>query len=159
MLTLARFGELAGSYGADMRRWPRQVRADAQALLAVSAEARRALEDARILDEALRAADRAFVMPPADQAGAFARLQVAVRTRIALPDPSLRGNSRFSWASMFDRRAVFSLRWLGATAGGTLAVIAGLVIGTAYAPSPVGSDILTMLQPVPIHTSAGPYDG
>jgi hypothetical protein len=52
-----RFRRLIEAYGADPARWPPPERAAALALLATSAQARAALEDARRLD-ALLAADR-----------------------------------------------------------------------------------------------------
>lgn len=52
-MTLGRFQEILDAYGADPRRWPAAERNDAEALLARSAEARRAQDEARRLDRML----------------------------------------------------------------------------------------------------------
>lgn len=58
-LTLAAFQDMLDAFGADPRRWPTERRAAAQSLLAVSADARAAFREARVLDDVLAAAPRA----------------------------------------------------------------------------------------------------
>jgi len=53
MMTIEDFEERAMAYGADLDAWPEEDRAPARTLLAGSAVARRAMDDARALDEAL----------------------------------------------------------------------------------------------------------
>lgn len=55
-MTEKRFEEIIAAYGADPARWPDDERADAEALLASSDNARAILEDAARLDAALNEA-------------------------------------------------------------------------------------------------------
>ena len=55
-ITLERFAAIVDAYGASPMRWPVAERSAAEALLAVSAEARALLADARMLDGMLASA-------------------------------------------------------------------------------------------------------
>ena len=80
MMTLERFESLADSYGGQLWRWPEDSRSDAEALLSSSAEARRILDRARILDETIGAASVNSTRHTADapDSAALARLRSAV---------------------------------------------------------------------------------
>jgi len=153
-LTLKRFKTMTDSYGADLLRWPEQERAAAQTLLDGSAEARAHLADARLLDEALAVASArqsAAHQRNNHEDAALARLRSGVATRIAAAS----GRSR---ASLLERALSITTRgalsmpsgWAGLAIACSLAVVAGLVIGSLYT-SPGASDaLITLLQPAPI---------
>jgi hypothetical protein len=148
MLTLGRFKALAESYGADLRRWPEELRSEAQALLASSPEARACLGDARVLDEAISAASQredAVRSPPGEADAALARLRSAVEARIA-PRPAHRrpGRGGGRWLPSLP------LRWAGMATGGSLAILAGLLIGAMYSSGAAPDNVLTLLDPAPI---------
>jgi hypothetical protein len=85
MLTLKRFKALMDSYGAKPERWPEAMRAEAEALLRISPEARQLLAAARELDEAIDAArdtEHALSWSSNDEAAALARLRASVAARI-----------------------------------------------------------------------------
>jgi hypothetical protein len=159
MLTLGRFRALAQSYGADLRRWPEEMRGEAEALLNVSGEARAVLDEARKLDAAIEAAglyEDAVLWPPGEQEAALARLRSGVAARIASSSThglAHRRSGRMSAAS--GRWAFFPLHfhWVGLATGGG-AILAGLLIGAMYASPSASDDVLTMLQPSPIHILA-----
>jgi hypothetical protein len=157
MLTVERFRATADSYGADLQRWPNEMRDAAEALLNVSAEARAVLQEARALDEAINAAsatDDARRWRPGEQNAALARLRSGVEARIAptarkrLPDP-LPGLTLMQgvwWATSIRSRLV------GMAAAGGCAIVAGLLLGSTYVSEPATDGALTMLlQPAPIH--------
>ena len=145
MLTLKRFKTLTDSYGADLLRWPEQERAAAQTLLEKSAEARALLADARMLDDALAMASArqsAAHLRHHNEEATLARLRSGVAARIAATGGRSRGWSGPGWVSL-------------ATAG-SLAVVAGLVIGALYNPPGASADALTtLLQPAPIDKLGG----
>jgi len=146
MLTLRRFRRMAEIYGADLRRWPDKVRADAQALRTVSPQARAILGDARVLDEAIEAAgarENAMLRQPGESDTALARVRAGVAARIAAS-----GARRPSWAPPWQ------LWWLGMAAGSGLAVAVGLLLGATVGSEPAADDLLAMLQPAPIHMLA-----
>jgi len=146
MLTLRRFTRMADIYGADLRRWPAHVRADAQALLTVSPEARAILGDAQVLDEAIdaaRAREHATLFRPGDSDAALARVRAGVAARIAASVAR-----RPSWVLPWQ------LWWLGMAAGSGLAVAVGLLLGTTVGSEPAPDNFLAMLQPAPIHMLA-----
>jgi hypothetical protein len=138
MMTLRRFQRMADSYGAALQRWPDASRAAAEALLQVSAEARRLLAEARALDEMLQAASTrndAARWSRGGQAAALARLRSGVAARIAAPMPRQPSAERPLGQTL---RAMFAhRRWVGMATGSGFAVVAGLVIGSLYAPAPV----------------------
>lgn len=157
MLTLKQFAAMLDSYGADPQRWPENLRAEAQALLDRSDEARRTLADAVALDDALRSAaarEEAELWQPGDQDAALARLRSGVAARIA--STSYQRPQRGSAWTLFDMRWVFSprLAWVGVGASGSLAVVVGLLIGSAYSMPSTSDNLMTMLQPDPIQILA-----
>jgi len=139
MLTLKRFVALAASYGADLGRWPEDMRDEADALLAASPEARMLLEEARTLDKALVGP---AVWQHGEQEAALVRLRNGVEARIAggaVPEPARRPPRRLH------------LRWLGMATGSGLAIAAGLAIGVLDVPAASSPDIVQMMfQPAPI---------
>lgn len=154
MLSLRRFKSLVDSYGADPRRWPSEVRDDAQALLEVSADARGLLGQARRLDKALAASSRhhAEEWQIREQA-ALARLQSSVEARIA-PAEQRSTDRGSNWTIAAIRRTLVpNLPWVGVATAGSVAVAAGLVIGGLYTSAlpPASDALLSMLEPAPIH--------
>jgi hypothetical protein len=146
MLTLAQLVALTDCYGADLERWPHEQRARAYALLARSPEARAILGQAASLDALLaaagREADRSAWLNDGDTEAALVRL----RTRVA---------------ARLDARARMHtlsgpLGWMALAAAASIAVFAGLLIGSRYTASvePTEDSLLTVLQPVPIHLTA-----
>lgn len=156
MLTIRQFGEMADSYGSDLRRWPEEVRAEASLLVEGSAEARRILEDARRLDRVIEAG--AEVYDAAEQGAALARLRSMTAARI----PAIRDREPFAeWqnrAFVFwqELQTVIVLRrgWIGMAAGGSVAVAMGLMVGLSYAPASTADNFQAMLQPAPINIMA-----
>jgi len=149
MLTLKRFKAMTGSYGADLLRWPEPERTAAQTLLEGSAEARALLADARMLDEALAMASArqsAAHRRNNHEDVALARLRSGVAARIAAAS----GRSRVSLRALST-----PLGWAGLATACSLAVVAGLVIGSLYTPPGVSDALLTLLQPAPIDNLGG----
>jgi hypothetical protein len=156
MLTLGRFKALAGSYGADLRRWPEALRGEAQALVNVSAEARACLDAARALDEAIEAASRqedGVLQQPGEAEAALARLRSGVAARIAQSPARRAGRRRAGWGPEGGRRWMLlpQLRWAGVATGGGVAILAGVLIGALYSPAPAPEGVLSLLDPAPIH--------
>ncbi len=175
MLTLKRFKALTDSYGADPGRWPEAVRADAEALLGASDEARRVLAEARALDEAIDAnssREVAVRWQPGEEEAALSRLRARVAARLA-DSPSREapmGRDAPARAAARGREApAFSwLRWLrahvspvaqwstsarvaGMAAAGGLIVAVGLLLGSMDGTSSTPQvDLLAMLQPNPL---------
>jgi hypothetical protein len=149
MLTITRFQVLAESYGADLQRWPRESRAEAERLLAVSSEARRVLAEARILDAAIMQASAQDQLSPAEQSAALERLKSAVANRLATSNARRMGVSFFGWMSGWFHE-VATPRRFGLASGVCATVIAGLVIGSLYTGAPITTSVLTFLQPDPI---------
>lgn len=157
MMSFRRFKALADSYGADLQRWPAALRGDAQALRDASPAARALLDEARALDTAIAAAGRrreAALWPAGEQDAALARLRDGVAARIA-PGPSRPVHARRGPAAMLLGAMTWASRgqsgWLGMAMGAGLAVAAGVLIGAQTVPPPVTVDVLTILQPTPIH--------
>jgi len=152
MLTLKRFGTLAGSYGGDLQRWPRQLRDEAQALLNVSAAARAIFDDARALDDAIAAAsalEGATGRQPDEQA-ALARLRSGVAARISAPIATRKPGRWPSLAEVFTRLRSMPFPAMGAAVAG--AVLAGLLVGAISVSEPAADSVLAaLLQPAPIH--------
>jgi hypothetical protein len=161
MLTLRRFKALVDSYGADLQRWPPQVRGDAQALLGASLEARELLAEARRLDAAIEAnaRDDAALWQRREEA-ALARLRSGVAARIASPArPSTAWRAATIWRAedvlaAIGRALVLNPGRFGIAAGCAIAVVAGLLIGGLYASTPAADSLLSMLDPAPIHLLA-----
>lgn len=78
-MTIERLGEIVEAYGASPARWPEAERSAAEALLAVSSEARMAVEEATRLDALL---DMAPLEPPS---AALAERLMAARPRAVAP--------------------------------------------------------------------------
>jgi hypothetical protein len=160
MLTLKQFTAMADSYGADLRRWPENMRADAEALLASSGQARLILSDALRLDEAITAAgahEDAELLNSGEADAALARLRSGVAFRIAALSASRRAGRRHDWRALRDSIQWESLprpAWLGVAASCCIAIAAGLLIGAAYSAQSVPDNLFTMLQPSPIQILA-----
>jgi hypothetical protein len=88
-ISLERFAAIVDAYGASPMRWPADERGAAEALLAISADARALLDEARMLDGVLAAAP---VEVPSD--ALVARL-MAARPRPATPVPAGKPRSIF----------------------------------------------------------------
>lgn len=148
MLTLGQFRSMTESYGADPARWPEQARADAQALVSVSEEARAMLDEARVLDELIEtthAREDGLLWKSGEQDAALERLRAGVAARIAALPMRLRAMDRLrEWFRV--EAAPVRLRWLAA--GGACAIIGGLLIGVQYEPVPTSPGVLNqMLRP------------
>jgi hypothetical protein len=149
MLTIKRFQVLAESYGADLQRWPQELRAEAERLLAVSSEARQVLAEARILDAAILEASAQDQLSPAEQNAAVERLKSAVANRLATSHARRMNVSFFGWMSGWFHE-VTTPRGFRLASGVCAAVIGGLVVGSLYTGAPATTSILTLLQPDPI---------
>jgi hypothetical protein len=155
MLTLSRFRTLADSFGADLQRWPADLRNAAKSLVDASPEARAVLDAARRLDHAIAAAsaqEDAGLWPPGEADAALARLRAGVAARLA-SSQSRRPAARLAELSPGRARwaLFFHFRWLGFATGGGFAIVAGLFVGSMYASAPASEDMLSVLQPAPIH--------
>ena len=147
MLTLGRFRSMTESYGADLDRWPEQARADARALLSVSAEARAMLKEVRVLDdliETTHAREDGLLWQPGEQDAALERLRAGVAARIAALPVRPRATDRLR-AWFRGEAAPIRLRWLGLATGGVCAIICGLLIGGRYEPVPTSPGVLSQL--------------
>jgi hypothetical protein len=145
MMTLERFRALADSYGADLQRWPEQLRPRARTLLESSAQAREIIAAARELDEAIGAATAAHnnsIWSGDRPEGALVRLRNGVAARIR-PGPAAAG--AFSGRSVPRR-----VGWLGLATAASVAVLAGLMLGIRYSPATPQQDLLALLQPAPV---------
>jgi len=156
MLSLKQFRSMADSYGADLRRWPEEIRDGARALCSTSAEARAILERARALDEALATANavEAAAGTASAEEAALARIRARVRTRIAAGPKADAWRSRWIALAFGPQARSSTLRWTGMAAAWSLAVAAGLLLGTLYSPAPHTDNVIGLLQPVPIHLFA-----
>jgi hypothetical protein len=149
MLTLGRFRSMTESYGADLARWPERTRADARALLSVSAQACAMLEEVRALDdliETTHAQEDGLLWQPGEQDAALERLRAGVAARIAALPVRPRATGRLEWFR--GAAAPARLRWLGLATGGACAIICGLLIGGRYESTPTSPGVLNqMLRP------------
>ena len=141
-MTPSRFARLLDTHGARPEAWPAARRAEAEALLGRSAEARRQLAAAQRLDAAL---ERALPQP---SPAALARLQARVAREIArspLPAPP----HPWAWA-----RLGRALRPAAPAGYGALAAMATCALWLSLAPSPAVSDPigdpLAPLQTLPL---------
>jgi hypothetical protein len=157
MLTLTRFKALTDSYGAAPDRWPESVRADAEALLRASPEARQLLAEARALDEAIDAAsegENAVSWPPGEEAAALARLRAGVAAHVARAAGRQTAAHRLRWLRGWVLPVAqwsSSARRVAMAAAGGVIIAVGLLLGSmdvARPPSQV--DVLAMLQPDPL---------
>lgn len=150
MITLKRFRALADSYGADLQRWPAEVRPHARALLDTSAEAQEIIARARELDEAIAAAEAArndSLWSDDRPEAALARLRNSVAARIA---PAAAEIAAQGMAVHKPRRPWRRAGWLGLATAASVAVVAGIVLGALYSPAASHQDLLALLQPSPI---------
>lgn len=161
MLTLNQFKAMADSYGADLRRWPEEVRTEAEALLddaAVSARARAILADAWILDEAIAAAsalETTTAWHPGESDAALARLRAGVTARIESATGRQRTGLIERVLAATGREAVSRhFGWAGMATSAGLAVLAGILIGSMYSPAATPDTLLSVLQPAPIQVLA-----
>jgi hypothetical protein len=150
MMTMKRFRALADSYGADLQRWPEQMRPQARALLDSSAEAQDIVARARRVDEAIAAAgaERSGRLWSGDRPeAALVRLRnnVAARIRPAAATPAARGIR-----ARTPRGARHRMGWLGLATAASVAIVAGIALGALYLPSTSQQDLLALLQPSPI---------
>ena len=135
-MTPARFQEILDAYGGDPRRWPAVERADAEALFAHSAEARRARDEAFRLDRLLVCVP-APVAPPLDPVLLAARVMAN-----AQPTPPVVVLGALLDAAGLRRRAV---------AGFALAAtLAGFVVGFGLSSDSVNGDEFLGLLPAPV---------
>lgn len=165
MMTLRRFRILAGSYGAELQRWPERLRPQAQALLATSTEARVIIARARELDEAIAAAGAARdtgIWRGAGADSALQRLRANVTARvgaIAAADASEAPIAATTAASRSDfhapnRAPSRRTRWLSLATAASIAVIVGFVIGVVYSPTTPTQELTALLQPAPLQLLA-----
>lgn len=95
-LSLAAFGDLLDRHGADLERWPADVRAAAGALLAGDPAAVRLHGEARRLDALLAAATAA---PPPD-AAFVGRVMGRIEGRVAARETAFHFTRRLAFASV-----------------------------------------------------------
>lgn len=153
MMTLRRFRALAGSYGADLQRWPERLRGQARELLDSSAQAQAIIARARELDQAIAAAGaardaRLWGRESTDRGLHRLRVRVSERTRVAASGTTgaaLRMQSRAARRSPARRAG-----WIGFATAAGLAVVAGLALGILYSPSAPPQDLTALLQPAPL---------
>ncbi|MGH8202134.1 MAG: hypothetical protein ACREVO_17495 [Steroidobacteraceae bacterium] len=144
-MTLERFRTLAESYGADLQRWPEQLRSQAGQLLDSSAEAREIIATARELDEAIGAAGAArsdSIWSGDRPEAALARLRNGVAARIR---PAAAAVSAAS-----SRNVPRRVGWIGLATAASVAIVAGLALGIRYSPTTQQQDLLALLQPAPV---------
>jgi hypothetical protein len=154
MMTLGRFRVLLDSYGTDPQRWPKGLRAGAEALLSGSAAARAMRDEAEQLDAAIAVAtareDAALArLSPPDEALRRLRSGVAARIATGAAHPTEEG---VAWAlvARIDRLLWPRLHWAGMATAGGFAIVAGLLLGAMYATPPTADSVLSMLQSAPI---------
>jgi anti-sigma factor RsiW len=123
-LSLAAFGDLLDRHGADLERWPADVRAEAGVLLAEDPAAARLHAEARRLDALVAAATAA---PPLD-AAFVGRVMGRIEGHVGARETAFRFTRRLAFAS--------------ATAL-TFCLVAGVAVGLVAPVLPVedGTDI------------------
>lgn len=123
-LSLAAFRDLLDRHGAAPGRWPAEVRAEAEALVAADPAAARLLSEARRLDAAVAAAT---VAPPLD-AAFVGRVMGRIEGHVAARETAFRFTRRLAFAS--------------ATAL-TFCLVAGVAVGLVapVMPAEDGTDI------------------
>lgn len=152
MMTLRRFRTLAGSYGADLQRWPEPLRRQARALLETSAQAQALMAQARELDQTIAAAGAARdarIWDGSRADAALHRLRADVSNRVRRP-----AAGRAPGLAEIDSRAARHphrrARWVRLATAAGLAVVAGLALGILYSPSAPPQDLTALLQPAPL---------
>ena len=154
MMTLTRFSKLVDAYGADFQRWPERERDDAHALLVVSPEAKRLLEEARTVDAGIAGAlAMGRRLGANEDSAALARLRsgVAQRLQTAGDAPRYPNGFRLRLRNWLGGQTTPFPRW--ALAGGAgAAVVVGLLIGSMYTtlPPPSGTTLFALLESSPI---------
>lgn len=146
MMTLERFRTLADSYGADLQRWPEQLRPQARALLESSTQAREIIALAGELDEAIAVAGRAHreaLWAGDHPEAALARLRNSVAARIGARGAA---GTTTRAAHHGPRR----MRWISLATAAVVAIVGGVLLGIRYPPLGSQQDLLALLQPVPI---------
>jgi len=123
MMTLERFKSLIEAYGADPARWPEAERSDAVGFVEASADARRILEEAALLDRVIDLASTTPVTPQlqAKIMAAFVEAAAAPARKASGFGGLLPGTPRWVPAAAF----VLSLA-LGLGAGALVPTLAGL---------------------------------
>jgi hypothetical protein len=147
MLTLAQFKEMAAAYGADLERWPEELRREAHRLLRDSAAARAALVDEREVDSALKQASARADARRVSAGGPDAALE-RLRTRVvAHLASSTAGRGRgAAWLERLRALHMSRRRWLAVATLSGAAAVTGLLLGALY-PWPASSpDLVSMLQ-------------
>lgn len=140
--TLQRLHALIDAYGADRRRWPDAERAPAQALLDASADARAALQRARLLDAQLD-----LLQPPAPAPG--------LRERILARATPRRRPWRTVLADAWGEAGGWRLAGPALAAG--LALGAGLGVGLDPMAGSNGFDEDTLMQMAQLGGDAGAF--
>ena len=153
-MTLKRFKSLADSYGGKLGRWPEESRRDAEALLSSSEEARRILDEARMIDETIgvardHATSHAANAPDSE---ALARLRAAVARRLEVAPPRQRPNPLLEWLLISTGAEAFGnrRRWVGMATCSAVLIVAGVLTGLRYTPPSTPDNVLSMLRPVPM---------
>jgi len=152
MLSYRRLFLLIDTYGADPLRWPEVQRSRADELLRISKPARAHLEAARSLDASIRDAVRMAdlqLWAPGDQAAALARVRSLVGSVISVPNHRLQ---RAAYRPLFPsagRCAALTLRTrdLGLAVGYSVAIAAGLFVGSAYVAVSTPRNVVAIFQP------------
>ncbi|WP_315767555.1 MULTISPECIES: hypothetical protein [unclassified Bradyrhizobium] len=154
MWSLDEFTSLAESFGADLDRWPAELRSHAAALLDTSVEARAVLDRERELDIAMADAQRhedLVLWPPGERVAALARLRSGVAARIA-PLPWIRSAVfALGWNVLENSEAAGANRgWLRFATSSTIVIAAGFMIGAHFLAAPPPADLLSSLEIAPI---------
>jgi hypothetical protein len=159
-MKMTRFQALVLSYGAQLQRWPDSERSEAEALLAVSAQARRILDEAQVLDQALEYASDKWTSEgwqAEEQDAALANLRSGVASRIAHPPYARQVRVQADTSTLqtwvLRARALCHGGW-GLATSGALAVAIGIFVGWMQAPGPEPVNVISMLESAPIHMLA-----
>jgi hypothetical protein len=147
VLTLGKFTEMAASYGADLERWPAELRGEAQQLLCASAAARAVLAAEQELDAALKQASLRADATRAPAGGIDAAL-TRLRTRVAVQLAASSGGhvSPAVWLRRIHALNISRWRWLAFATLGCVATLSGLVLGALYPWPAPSQDLVSMLQ-------------
>jgi hypothetical protein len=159
-MKMTRFQALVLSYGAQLQRWPDSERSEAEALLAVSAQARRIVDEALVLDKALEYASDKWTSEgwqAEEQDAALANLRSVVASRIARPPYARQVRAQPETSTLQGwvllARALRHGGW-GLATSGALAVAIGIFVGWMQAPQPEPVNVISMLESAPIRMLA-----